>query len=291
MRKLLLVAFTASICSMASEVNKGPMAKNIQQGRFQSESLGQERNFNILLPNDYETSTARYPVLYLLHGLGDDQMAWPLMTNISAYGAKHRVIIVMPDGGRSWYVNSSADPKARYEDSIIKDLVPYVDSHFRTIPLRRARAIAGLSMGGYGASMLGLKHFQKFTALGSFSGAVGFAAGGGTPPPNADETARRRMEEMMKIFGAPGSDDRKSKDPFSLVLKVPAAQMPGIYVSCGGQDFLIASNREFVALLAKEKIPYEYHEFSPAIHSWDVWDHEIKVFLEMLDRRSGWSAE
>jgi putative tributyrin esterase len=283
---IALVSFAA----LASEVKQGPMGKNVQAVRFQSESLGTERAANVLLPLDYETSTNRYPVLYLLHGLGDDQMAWPLMTNVSAYAAKHRVIVVMPDGGRSWYVNSAADPKEKFDDFIAKDLIAYVDSHYRTIPLRRARAVAGLSMGGYGAAMLGLKHYQKFTALATFSGAVGFAVDR-KPDPNANEASRRLMSQIEAMFGPQGSDERRGKDPFTLLLKVPPAQMPGIYVSCGGQDFLIAQNREFVALMAQNKIPYEYREFSPAVHSWDVWDHEIRTFLDILDKRDGWSAE
>jgi putative tributyrin esterase len=139
--------------------------------------------------------------------------------------------------------------------------------------------------------MIGLKHYQKFTALGSFSGAIGFARDRDAAAPGTatNDNARRAEEEFNKMFGPQGSDERHSKDPFALIMKVPAAQMPGIYISCGGQDFLLAMNREFVALLAKEKIPYEYREFSPAVHSWDVWDHEIRVFLEYLDHRSGWS--
>ena len=289
--RCVALSIALSFIALASDVKQGPTGKTIQTLTFQSDSLGQERKFNLLLPTDYDTSSSRYPVLYLLHGLGDDHMAWALMTNLSAYAAKHRVIVVMPDVGRSWYVNNSSDAKAKYEDSIVKDLIPYIDSHYRTVPLRRARAVAGLSMGGYGASLIGLKHYQKFTALGSFSGAIGFARDrSATPaPPPANAEAARRAEEFDKMFGEQGSEDRHSKDPFALVLKVPAAQLPSIYISCGGQDFLLGMNREFVALLAAQKIPYEYREFSPAVHSWDVWDHEIRVFLDLLEKREGWS--
>ena len=96
----------------------------------------------VILPNPGEMGevpVSQRKVLYLLHGLGDDHTAWSLMTNLSGYAAQHGILIVMPDGGRSFYVNSAADPKAKFEDLIIKDLIPYVDSHFRTIPLPRAR--------------------------------------------------------------------------------------------------------------------------------------------------------
>ncbi|MCL5746372.1 MAG: esterase family protein, partial [Acidobacteria bacterium] len=151
-----LFLLSAACLTYAAEVREGIAGKNVRTVKFQSESLGQERAFNILLPADYDSSTRRYPTLYLLHGLGDDHTAWAYMTNLSGYAVHHNIIIVMPDASKSWYVNSAADPKARFEDMIVKDLIPFVDSHYRTIPLPRSRAVAGLSMGGYGAAFLGL---------------------------------------------------------------------------------------------------------------------------------------
>lgn len=286
-RFFLLICFLAT--ASAAEVKQGVPAKNIQSVRFNSESLGEERAFNILLPTDYEASSSRYPALYLLHGYGDDQSAWSYMTNVSGYAAHHKFIIVMPDASKSFYINSAADPKARFEDFIVKDLITWVDAHYRTIPLPRARAVAGLSMGGYGAAFLGLKHYRKFTALGSFSGAVSFAHG---PPPeggNAAETARRQSMQVM--FGALGSTDRQQRDPFTLVEKVPAAEMPLIYIACGGEDGLVKGNREFVQFLAEKKIPYEYREISPRGHTWDFWDDQIRIFLDLLEKRPGFARE
>ena len=131
----------------------------------------------------------------------------------------------MPDAGRSFYVNSAADPKAKFEDFIIKDLIPYVDSHFRSIPLPRARAVAGLSMGGYGAAFLGLKHYRRFAAIGSFSGAVGIARDATAANP-ANAEAERRTKELQGLFGPAGSPDRAARDPFALLEKVPPAEMP-----------------------------------------------------------------
>lgn len=162
----------------------------------------------------------------------------------------------MPDASRSWYVNSAATPAAKFEDSIIKDLIPFIDSHYRTVPLRRARAVAGLSMGGYGAMFLGLKHSGTFAAIGAFSGALSISHGTPLPtPPNQTEEARRRSEQMMALFGPPDSDARKDRDPFALLDKVPHGQIPTIYIACGGQDFLIQHNRDFVALLAEKEDP------------------------------------
>ncbi len=284
-------AFVICGCSVRSaEVPVGVAARNVQTVHFTSASLNESRAFNLILPLDYENSPSRYPVLYLLHGYGDDNTGWSYMTNLSAYAARRELIVVMPDGSRSWYVNSAADPKAKFEDYIVKDLIGYVDSHYRTIPLRGARAIAGLSMGGYGAAFLGLKYYDKFAAVGIFSGAVGIAHSGIELPPNATPDARRRNDEMMAHFGAPGSEDRKARDPFEFAAKVPAAMMPMLYIAEGGQDFLIKQNHEFVALLAGLKIPYEYREVSPRVHAWNFWDEQIRVFLRKLDSLDGFGA-
>lgn len=261
-----------------TEVDHGVPARNIQTVKFLSQSLGEERNFNILLPTDYDSSTSRYPVLYLLHGFGDNQSGWSLNTNLSGYAAAHKIIIVMPDGSNSYFVNSAADPKARFEDYIVEDLVDYVDTHYRSIPLPRARALAGLSMGGYGAMFLGLKHYKLFTAIGAFSGTLGFAR----RPPDV-------LKEKQQLLGPPGSPEREARDPFVLVDKVPPAEMPLIYIACGGQDFLLDESRSFVDLLAKKKIPYEYREVSPREHSWDFWDDQVRVFLDLLDKKPGFA--
>jgi S-formylglutathione hydrolase FrmB len=283
-RSIVVSLFLAlGVVAHAAEVPKGVAAKNIQALSFQSESLGEQRSFSILLPADYDNSFRRYPTLYLLHGYGDDNTAWSYMTNLSEYAASHEIIIVMPDGSKSWYVNSASDPKAKFEDYIVKDLMGYVDGHYRSIPLPRSRAVAGLSMGGYGAAFLGLKHYKEFAAIGAFSGALAIAkeeVPAGRGPDNFKET-------LMKIMGKPGSEDAAARDPFALVAKVPAASMPMIYIACGGQDFLLKSNRDFVALLADKKIPYEYHEVSPRVHAWDFWDDQIRIFLDMLEARPG----
>jgi len=286
---VLLLA--AGLVAGAADVKNSVTGKNIHAISFMSESLGEERSVSILLPPDYDTSTRRYPTLYLLHGYGDDNTAWSYMTNLSGYGAHHEMIIVMPDGSKSFYVNSASDPKARFEDFITKDLVAYVDSHYRTIPQPRARAIAGLSMGGYGAAELGLKHAHEFSALGSFSGAVGVAhEAPAAPDPKASAQARRDRQATDDLLGPVGSPARADHDPFVWLDKVAPADLPFIYVACGGEDFLVEQNRAFVRAMAARKIPYEYREISPRVHAWDFWDDQIRIFLNLLDQRPGWGA-
>jgi S-formylglutathione hydrolase FrmB len=127
-----------------------------------------------MLPSDYATNTQRrYPVLYLLHGLTGDENDWWTRTRLAEYAARYHLIIVTPGVGDSWYANSASDPRARYEDVIIKDLIPFIDAHYRTVPTRDGRAIAGLSMGGLGAVKFALRYPQMFAFAGSFSGAFG----------------------------------------------------------------------------------------------------------------------
>ncbi len=288
---LVGILFTAATSARTAEEPAGILARNVSTVRFFSDSLNEQRAFNLILPLDYENSTSRYPVLYLLHGYTGDNSNWTLLTNLSGYAARYRVIIVMPDGSNGWYVNSATDPKAKFEDYIIKDIIPYVEKHCRTIPLRRARAIAGLSMGGYGAMFLGLKHPDLFTAIGAFSGALDVAHNGLPPDTfNATEKERKQKAEIMSHFGAPGSATARERDPFEIVSKVRREQMPTLYIAEGGEDFLIKGNREFVAELAKLKIPYEYREISPRQHTWDFWDEQIRIFLEKLARLEGFES-
>ena len=280
----IALLLACAIVAPAADVKTSRIAKNVSEVKITSAALGEDRKAYVILPTDYETSTRRYPVLYLLHGLGDDNSAWAYMTNVSGYAATHQMIIVMPDGGRSWYVNSATDPKAKFEDFIAKELITFTDSFYRTIPLPRARAVAGLSMGGYGASFIGLKHYKKFAAIGTFSGAVAISR---NSPQAGDAAAQARLRQFDALFGAQGSKEREERDPFVLLEKVPAAEMPMLYIACGGQDFLIQQNRDFVKLLGEKKIPYEYREISPRVHSWDFWDDNIKIFLNMLAHKQG----
>ncbi|MBZ5565326.1 MAG: esterase family protein, partial [Acidobacteriia bacterium] len=284
-------AITAATAARAAEEPAGVLARNVSTVHFFSDSLNEQRAFNLILPIDYEISTNRYPVLYLLHGYTGGNNNWTLLTNLSGYVARYRLIVVMPDGSNGWYVNSATDPKAKFEDYIIKDIIPYVEKHYRTIPLRRARAITGLSMGGYGAMFLGLKHPDLFAAIGAFSGALDVAHNGLPPDTlNATEKERKQKAEITSHFGPPGSPTAKERDPFEILAKVPREQMPTLYIAEGGEDFLIKGNREFVAELAKLKVPYEYREVSPREHTWDFWDEQVRIFLEKLARLEGFES-
>jgi S-formylglutathione hydrolase FrmB len=243
-----------------------------------SASLGAEQVATILLPSNYGASSRRYPVLYLLHGGGQDHTAFAARSWFAAVAA-HDMIVVTPSVGDSWYVNSAADEKARYEDFIVKDLIAYVDKQYRTIPSRESRAVAGVSMGAWGAMLLGLKHHQLFGAIGAFSAPFGISR----QDPKMDMTSRTQQR-----FGPPETPERRERDPGTLVQNIPVESVPLLCLASGNQDMFVADNRRFIERLTARKIPYEYRELSPFGHSWDVWDGQIVSFVEAMSKR--WAA-
>ena len=242
-----------------------------------SASLGTEQAAAVLLPLSYNQSNRRYPVLYLLHGGGQDHTAFATRSWFRAM-ASREMIIVTPGAGDSWYVNSAADPKAKYEDFVSKDLLEFVDARYRTIASRDGRAVAGVSMGAWGAMLIGLKHPHLFGAIGAFSAPFGISR----QDPKMDMTSRTQQR-----FGAPDTAERRERDPGTMATTIPIESVPMLYLACGNQDLFVADNRGFVQRLTTRKIPYEYRELSPLGHSWDLWDGQLVNFIDILSSR--WS--
>jgi len=253
--------------------------KRLREETLHSSALNRTMKYRVLLPQGYETSQRRYPVLYLLHGLTGDYKDWTTRTNIAEYTRSLQLIVVMPDGGNQWYTNA-ADGSANFETYITDDLPKDVVAKYRTVNSRYGRAIAGLSMGGYGALKLALKRPAAFAVAGSFSGAFGVTV----------EGRYDRMIEATKatpltaIFGTAGSDGRKQNDVLALATAMKPAGAPYLYIDCGISDTLITENRDVVAALHKAGVAYEYHEIAGA-HSWDYWDRRVREFLVVLMKR------
>jgi putative tributyrin esterase len=237
-------------------------------------SLGGTRAMTVLLPESYARSARRYPVLYLLHGGGQDHTAFAARGWFRAQ-ASREMIIVTPNAGESWYVNSVVDPNAKYEDFVVKDVVEYVDTQYRTIASRESRAVAGVSMGGWGAMLLGLKHHRLFGVVCALSAPYLISR----QSPNMDMSSREQQ-----TFGKPGSPERLERDPSTLLAAIPLELVPRLYLASGNQDIFVVDNRRFVEQLTARKIPYEYREVSPRGHSWDLWDDQLVVFIEMLSK-------
>ena len=237
---------------------------------FHSASLGQDRAYTVLLPVGYDRDRSqRYPVLYLLHGKSGDHTDWSKRAPLREAVGQAPLIVVMPDGDDGWYVDW-ADGVHRYEGQIVRDLIPHVDGAYRTLASREGRAIAGLSMGGYGAVKLALGHPDMFASAASISGALRFP--------------REGWDDGPKVFGTgPASERlRAQNDVLELALLLqrtrPAGPTPALYVDCGTDDFLYDSNARVRAFLREIGVPYYYHE-QPGGHSWEYWSARLPDHL------------
>ena len=246
---------------------------------FFGDSILKHTAMNVILP----TGRGPFPVLYLLHGLSDDYTSWARQTAIERYMDGKNLIVVMPDGGRSFYCNDAREGGMAYMDHIVKDVVNFVDNSFRTIPRRGARAIAGLSMGGYGALMLALRHADLFSAACSHSGAVTFASAGFPNTPLGLRPGVRAIAECIRMDGG--------NDLFLLAQRLAKSPShPTLRLDCGKDDPLLQDNRLFHAHLKKIHYAHTYREH-PGTHNWAYWDEHIRetiaFALENLDAGRG----
>ncbi|MDP2958972.1 MAG: alpha/beta hydrolase-fold protein [Longimicrobiales bacterium] len=262
----------------------------VLEGRtFRSQALGRDWAYTIYLPPDYETSQQAYPVFYLLHGYGGEHTNWARygdaqMTadSLIAASALPPVILVMPDGRNSYYVDS--DPVTGFgamETAIVQDLIPYIDATYRTIPTRRARMIGGLSMGGYGAIHTAFKHPELFGAAATLSGGISR----NPPEPQQPPTA-------PTPWGIPFDAARwQAESPFTWIpsLKEKAADVRlQVYISMGDDDEsrLIQGSVDLYNALRDAGLPAELRVTDGA-HTWEVWDHgmrETMIFFAKVFR-------
>ena len=272
-----VIVLAAILACFVARTAPTAVAEDVQTVEFAAAHLGGRTiKFNLILPRDYADSERRFPVLYLLHGFTGHYDDWAKLTGVASYAAEYQEIIVMPEGENGWYVNNYADSKTKWDDYVVLDLIPYVDQHYRTVASRDGRAIAGLSMGGYGAMMLGLKHPRLFSAVASLSGALASARTAFLDP----ITDPKFKTMLLDIFGPPDNPSRTTVDPFELIRRVPTGEMPQLYLSIGSSDFLLRENREFIRLLSELNITYEYREVQ-GMHEWPVWDSQIREVLEI----------
>lgn len=254
--------------------------------QLRSELIGARLPYNVILPSDYDKTNRRYPTLYLLHGLTGHYTDWLVRTNLAEYAALYPIVIVMPEGGDGWYTDSATAPNEKYESYLVKELIPDVDQRFRTLRDRRARAIAGLSMGGYGALKFGLKYPELFSLAASMSGALDAASRSDAASGNAWDFLG---PSIMRAFGPPNSPTRQSNDLYRLVGEVPGSKLsalPFFYLDCGTEDGFLQSNREMAALLLERQIPHEYVQL-PGGHEWSYWDRRIREVLPLVAERIG----
>jgi S-formylglutathione hydrolase FrmB len=216
-----------------------------------------------------------WAVFYLLHGLSDDQTIWQRRTSIERYAAGLPLVVVMPDGGRGWYTNALQGPAC--EDDLVNDVRGLVERLFPVRAERSGRAIGGLSMGGYGAVKVALKHHELFASATSHSGALAAL--------RDPETAQRvGSVEFREVFGP--SPAGGPEDPFAIVERIDHGRVPALRLDCGLDDFLLQQNRDFHQHLEDLRIPHEYQEY-PGGHDWAYWDAHVQGALAFHARHLG----
>jgi len=321
-RTAFLLALLAALLSSTPPpvLGQTPLSlEGVTTVEFYSAAVDRTMRYNVVLPYGYGEpgSTARYPVLYLLHGIEQNYSMWARMA-VPFYADMYNLIVVMPDGGNSWYVNwaeSEAGQKNDWEDHIVRDVVGHVDATYRTIARREGRALTGLSMGGYGSITLGLRNPELFVSVGTTSGALEHARviarrmRDGLPPSGSnegtpEEEARRRVPNPA--IGVPGFSSQEERtprgrefvtaeqadahDPFTLIRRVPRAQVPHIYIDCGIDDALIRGARELAGILMEMDLPFDYMQMQGE-HNGAYWTQSvgriISVQYEVMRRALG----
>ena len=244
--------------------------------RWKSACLGKQTTTEVLVP---DTGAGPFPVLYLLHGLSDDATIWIRRSRIENHVAGRPIVVVMPDGYRSFYTNHDEGPS--FAQHFGEELPGAIERLFPVGRIRECRAIGGLSMGGYGALRIGLGYADRFGSVHSHSGAVGWAGHSGVDAFRA--AARDRgwpddfVEEMKRIFGsAPGGTQH---DVLHLAKQAKdVGTLPRLWLDCGTDDILIEDNRRLHHAFLDLAVPHQYREFSGG-HTWDYWDLHIRDAL------------
>jgi len=246
-------------------------ALTVKNETFHSSALGRDMHYRIYLPRTYAQPERRFPVVYLLHGIYGKFTDWDTQSHLRHYARNLDLIVVMPDAGDSWYVNSASDAQNRFEDYIVKDVIHEIDENYRTLAARESRAIAGVSMGGYGALNLALKHPDLFVFAGSISGAINAPTDLGPRQPDF-------QANLLQVFGLAGSATRADNDIFILLKHADVARLPYIYLACGESDPFFPLNQQFAAQLLEEHARYEFHQ-APGAHEWKFWDKAARNLL------------
>jgi enterochelin esterase family protein len=253
--------------SLPWELNDVPHGE-IHHHFYKSAAAADDRDYYVYTPPGYKTSKRKYPILYLLHGFSDDASAWTsvgyanvILDNLITQGKAKPMLVVMPLGYgsmefvlRGWNAwNNSVAMRDRnfdsFREALLTEVMPRVESEYRTAKGRNARAIAGLSMGGAESLLTGLNNLDKFSWVGAFSSGI--------------------PEDFRKDF--PSLDSRANQ------------QLHLLWIACGTEDRLITVNRDFRSWLNTKGIKATEIE-TPGMHTWMVWRRNLSEFAPLLFR-------
>jgi S-formylglutathione hydrolase FrmB len=270
------------------------------QGRIDCSSidsriLKRPVRYCVQVPGSYDQKDAQgqlrsFPVLYYLHGLGDDEQSfsrsggWTLIEDLREHGKIGDFLIVAPAGGNSFYINS-ADGKVRYSDFFVREFVPYIEKKYRVVPGREGRAITGISMGGYGALRFAFAYPELFSAVSAQSAALMMISPEELSA--ASESHMPVMNALGPVFGNPVDVARwRANDPFVLARKNHAAlKNMAIYFNCGQSDdygFEVGA-AALDKQLTKEGIVHQYRPY-PGGHSINYFLSHLEEVMEFHSR-------
>ncbi len=286
MKKVITVFLTLVVGIGISFAQQGKIIEGLSMN---SKLLKDSVNFSVYIPADYDVSERKYPVVYLLHGYTDDETAWVQFGEVNrildediASGKIPPMIVVMPDAGVTWYINDH-DGKVRYEDMFIEEFLPYIESTYRIRAKKRYRGIAGLSMGGYGAFVLALKHSGLFAASAPLSAAI-------YTEEEVISKSQERWDRTEAVMYGKGLKGKKrltehwvANNPLHLLRKLDVEKIKSVryYFDCGDDDFLYKGNAAIHVLLKDLKIPHEFRMRNGA-HNWAYWRSGISDALEFI---------
>ncbi len=280
--KKIIALFSFCLCILTSSIAQtGTVYDNLSHS---SKILKTERNFAVYLPPDYNSSERSYPVLYLLHGAGDDHTGWVQFGEVKRIadaaikeGTATPMIIVMPDAytDHLGYFNDIRG-EWDYEDYFFKELIPYVEGKYRIKSEKRYRAISGLSMGGGGSFMYALHHPELFSSSCPLSAYVG---------PLTVEVMQHNLQNYRDTHVS--DDVAKAYFPrynaHTLIEGMTKKQLESVrwYIDCGDDDFLYEGNSLVHLALRKKEVKHEFR-IRDGGHTWTYWRESLPNVLQFV---------
>ena len=280
MKNLILLLNLVLLVSFSTSGQSGKVFDNLS---MTSTILKSERKFAIYLPPDYETSQRSYPVLYLLHGGGDDQTGWVQFGEVQQIadktitaGKATPMIIVMPDAstGRRGFFNDIKG-EWRYEDFFFKEFIPWVEKTYRIKNEKRYRAVAGLSMGGGGSFMYALHHPEMFSSACPLSAYIGALS--------VEQFKERLLRNNESYADSIIQNYYEHHNALSLINNITKEKTKAVrwFIDCGDDDFLYEGNSLVHIAMRKKEIPHEFR-IRDGGHTWTYWRKSLPVVLEFV---------
>jgi S-formylglutathione hydrolase FrmB len=289
--RLALAGLVLAFCALTFS-SSGRAAGRAECRNAPSKILGHPVPYCVLLPPSYDVSkTSRYPILYYFHGLGGDEQTlvsgggWDLIQDLWDRRQIGEFVIAAPAAGRSFYINSR-DGRARYEDFLLREFFPLIESNYRISPGRAHRGVTGMSMGGYGSLRLAFAHPELFGSVSAHSPALIAKL------PRA-EFDRQDSFGVLRVLGSAFGNpfdaafwERNS--PFTIVRNSPKPSGLAVYFDCGTEDDFgfYQGAKAFHDLLDSRGIPHEFHLY-PGRHDWPYFAGHFPASLQFHSRAFG----